>query len=480
MVPAENATPGPRLPSVDACCAARKVEPNGRALAGKSAWIAGLRRDQSKTREEVLPISWDAEFDLYKLAPLYNWTEEDCWAYVKAHDVPVNPLHAQGYASIGCTTCTRPVAPGEDLRAGRWDGEEKTECGLHLKITPAPPMGVPGEKNSPIIEGTGGNPMSFVLWLTGLSGAGKSTLSAALAPKIRERFGRCEVLDGDEVREFLSKGLGFSKEDRDTNVLANRLRRESAGPKRRPSDRGRDLALRRGAGAGQRAYRSRAVRRGSRALRFRETGGAGRQGALQESAGGGDSAFYGRLRPVRSADEPGRDGRQRVGDGGRGSGEDLEGSGGARMARIDALRELEDEAIFVLREAAAQFENPVVLFSGGKDSIVVSWLARKAFWPAKMPFSLLHIDTEHNFPEAISVPGFLGGKTRRAASGALGADQHRHGQSRGGDRPDREPQRAPDRDPGRCAYRAEDRLRDRRRPPRRRESPRQGALLLPP
>ena len=71
------------------------------------------------------------------------------------------------------------------------------------------------------------------------------------------------------------------------------------------------------------------------------------------------------------------------------------------MDRIDALRELEDEAIFVLREAAAQFENPVILFSGGKDSIVVSWLARKAFWPAKMPFSLLHIDTEHNFPEAI-------------------------------------------------------------------------------
>ena len=151
MVPLERATPGPRLPNVEACCAARKVEPNGRALAGKAAWIAGLRRDQSKTREAVVPVSWDAEFGLYKIAPLWVWTEEDCWVYVRKNDVPVNPLHAQGYASIGCTTCTRAVAPGEDLRAGRWADEEKTECGLHLKITPGPNNG----GKSPLSGGRG-------------------------------------------------------------------------------------------------------------------------------------------------------------------------------------------------------------------------------------------------------------------------------------------------------------------------------------
>ncbi len=212
MTPAENATPGPRLPSLDACCAARKVEPTGRALAGKSAWIAGLRRDQSKMREEVLPMAWDPEFSLYKIAPLWAWTEDDCWAYVNENKVPVNALHAQGYPSIGCTHCTRAVAPGEDLRAGRWSDEEKTECGLHLPrsapLSPPPSRWVPG-------AGGGG----LVVWLTGLSGAGKSTLARALAAVLKEKFGRCEVLDGDEVREFLSKGLGFSREDRDTNVL---------------------------------------------------------------------------------------------------------------------------------------------------------------------------------------------------------------------------------------------------------------------
>ena len=169
MTPAPNATPGPRLPSVDACCAARKVEPTGRALAGKSAWIAGLRRDQSKTREQVLPVRWDDEFGLYKIAPLFAWTEEDCWEYVRRRDVPVNPLHAQGYASIGCTTCTRAVAPGEDLRAGRWSDLEKTECGLHLKSAPGPNNGEKepskrerAEMDSPIIgaEGEISSPLS--------------------------------------------------------------------------------------------------------------------------------------------------------------------------------------------------------------------------------------------------------------------------------------------------------------------------------
>lgn len=115
----------------DLCCAIRKVEPNGRALAGREAWIAGLRRDQSNTRKAVDPVQWDAKFGLYKLAPLWNWTEEEVWDYVGRERVRVNELHMEGYASIGCTYCTRPIAEGEDLRAGRWSGSGKTECGLH-------------------------------------------------------------------------------------------------------------------------------------------------------------------------------------------------------------------------------------------------------------------------------------------------------------------------------------------------------------
>ncbi len=113
------------------CCAIRKVEPNGRALEGMDAWIAGLRRDQSHTRAAVQPVQWDAQFDLYKLAPLWNWTEDDVWDYIGRERVPVNPLHVEGYPSIGCTHCTRRVEAGEDLRAGRWSNTDKIECGLH-------------------------------------------------------------------------------------------------------------------------------------------------------------------------------------------------------------------------------------------------------------------------------------------------------------------------------------------------------------
>lgn len=124
---------GPRLweRDPDRCCALRKVEPNRAALEGKAAWIAGLRQDQASTRRDVAPVAWDATFGLYKIAPLWRWNEADCWAYVAEHEVPVNPLHAQGYASIGCTHCTRARRPGEDLRGGRWSESDKIECGLH-------------------------------------------------------------------------------------------------------------------------------------------------------------------------------------------------------------------------------------------------------------------------------------------------------------------------------------------------------------
>jgi len=115
----------------DLCCQIRKVEPNGRALEGKQAWISGLRRDQSKGRASVGVVEWDAKFGIVKLNPLAAWAEADIWAYVREHDVPYNPLHDAGFPSAGCTYCTRAVKPGEDPRAGRWADSSKDECGLH-------------------------------------------------------------------------------------------------------------------------------------------------------------------------------------------------------------------------------------------------------------------------------------------------------------------------------------------------------------
>jgi phosphoadenosine phosphosulfate reductase len=115
----------------DLCCALRKIEPSQRALKNQDAWLVGLRRDQAKTREAIRPVQWDAQFNLYKIAPLANWTERDVWDYLVKNNVPYNPLHDHGYPSIGCTHCTRAVGANEDLRAGRWSDSEKTECGLH-------------------------------------------------------------------------------------------------------------------------------------------------------------------------------------------------------------------------------------------------------------------------------------------------------------------------------------------------------------
>ena len=114
----------------DLCCELRKVEPNHRALEGKTAWISGMRRDQSKTRANVALVDWDDKFNLVKLNPLAAWSEKQVWAYIAANEVPYNPLHDRGYPSIGCTNCTKPVRPGDDPRSGRWAGFDKEECGI--------------------------------------------------------------------------------------------------------------------------------------------------------------------------------------------------------------------------------------------------------------------------------------------------------------------------------------------------------------
>lgn len=117
----------------DRCCALRKVLPLRRFLATRRAWATGLRRDQAATRLHTSVLEWDYANDLVKLNPLAHWTDEEIWAYIQVYELPYNALHDQGYPSIGCWPCTRPVQPGEDPRAGRWSGRAKTECGIHLQ-----------------------------------------------------------------------------------------------------------------------------------------------------------------------------------------------------------------------------------------------------------------------------------------------------------------------------------------------------------
>lgn len=116
------------------CCHVRKVLPLRRALAGKRAWVTGLRRAQSPTRGEVEIEGFDADHGLAKVNPLAYWSDADVWDYIRANSVPYNELHDKGYASIGCAPCTRAITRGEDQRAGRWwwESPESKECGLHV------------------------------------------------------------------------------------------------------------------------------------------------------------------------------------------------------------------------------------------------------------------------------------------------------------------------------------------------------------
>jgi phosphoadenosine phosphosulfate reductase len=117
----------------DQCCNIRKVEPLTKKLGDLDAWVTGIRRGQAPARAKARKLDWDAKFGLVKINPLADWKWEQVWEYIRSHEVPYNPLHDQNYPSIGCTYCTRPVQAGEDPRAGRWPGFQKTECGLHAK-----------------------------------------------------------------------------------------------------------------------------------------------------------------------------------------------------------------------------------------------------------------------------------------------------------------------------------------------------------
>jgi adenylyl-sulfate kinase len=201
------------VPQRQKCCDVRKVRPLQRKLETLKAWATGLRRDQAESRAAISKVERDPAGRV-KICPLADWNAARVEEYIARHDVPVHPLYALGYTSIGCAPCTRAVHPGEDERAGRWWWEQdaKKECGIHFAADgrvarDAAPEAEPKEMHK-----------GFTLWFTGMSGAGKSTISRLLELKLRQLGARVEVLDGDVVRTHLSKGLGFGKEDRDENV----------------------------------------------------------------------------------------------------------------------------------------------------------------------------------------------------------------------------------------------------------------------
>jgi adenylyl-sulfate kinase len=201
------------VPARQRCCDVRKVRPMERKLETLKAWATGLRRDQSETRAAIPKVEYDPAGRM-KICPLADWSADQVEEYIARHDVPVHPLYANGYTSIGCAPCTRAVQPGESERAGRWWWEQdaKKECGIHFA-----PDGSVARDIAPEAE-TKEMHKGFTVWFTGMSGAGKSTISRLLELRLRQFGARVEVLDGDVVRTHLSKGLGFSKEDRDENV----------------------------------------------------------------------------------------------------------------------------------------------------------------------------------------------------------------------------------------------------------------------
>jgi adenylyl-sulfate kinase len=194
------------------CCDIRKVRPLARKLETLKAWASGMRREQGETRARIAKV--EKQDGRIKINPLADWTARQVADYIRERQVPVHPLYERGYTSIGCAPCTRAIEAGEDERAGRWWWEQdaKKECGIHFAPDGSVRRGTLTEADTTEMH------KGFTLWFTGMSGAGKSTISRALELRLREHGAKVEVLDGDVVRTHLSKGLGFSKEDRDENI----------------------------------------------------------------------------------------------------------------------------------------------------------------------------------------------------------------------------------------------------------------------
>ena len=258
------------------CCQLRKVDPINASLAGYEAWVTGVRREDNALRARTQLVEWDEAHQMVKINPIAGWSFDELLDYAGTHQVPVNPLLTQGYPSIGCAPCTRPVAPGEDPRAGRWAGLAKTECGLHNSSEPT---------ITPLET-------SFVSALQNFN----------LTPAQPEEGIETSSSDATAVVELVE-----------------------TSPEVAPS----------------------------------------LSDDARVSTGSADGQPAGRR-------------------------------------RLSQLKELESEAIHIIREAVTELERPVLLFSGGKDSVVMLHLAAKAFWPAPVPFPLLHVDTGHNFPEVLA------------------------------------------------------------------------------
>lgn len=131
---AQNGGPALWGRNPDLCCQLRKVAPLRRYLATKRAWITAIRRDQTAARGAAGLVEWDRANGLAKLNPLAAWNHKQVWAHIMEHKLPYNPLHDQGFPSIGCWPCTKSVAEGDDPRSGRWVGKNKTECGIHTDL----------------------------------------------------------------------------------------------------------------------------------------------------------------------------------------------------------------------------------------------------------------------------------------------------------------------------------------------------------
>ena len=216
----------------DACCRIRKVEPLHGALAEFDAWFTGRKRYHGGGREGLAFFERDA--GRIKVNPLARWDARMIDRYFDDHSLPRHPLSEQGYLSVGCRPCTAPAADGESVRAGRWRGASKTECGIHTPVARLEPAQPEGAK--PAARSASSNVFAVdhavtrleradanghrggVLWLTGLSGAGKSTVAMALERRLFDRGWQVFTLDGDNLRHGLNGDLGFSPDDRDENI----------------------------------------------------------------------------------------------------------------------------------------------------------------------------------------------------------------------------------------------------------------------
>lgn len=223
----QDAEYGPRLHDrdPDLCCALRKVRPLEEGLRGYVAWATGLRRDESPTRANTPVVGWDEKRRKVKVSPIARWTQDDVDAYVAEHGVLTNPLLTDGYASVGCApapvACWRARTPAP--AAGQAAARPSADCTADMTEPSAPPRPLTGPPapSAPPTPSTNQETdvtTGATVWLTGLPSAGKTTIAHELAGRLREQGRRVELLDGDEIREFLSAGLGFSREDRHTNV----------------------------------------------------------------------------------------------------------------------------------------------------------------------------------------------------------------------------------------------------------------------